>query len=122
MSKKYSVLVVDDSAAMRGVLGACLQGSEFECIAEAKDGEEGVQQFNSCKPDIVLLDVVMPGLSGVETLAKIMEQNADAVVIMASSIGTEDTIESALKLGAKNFIQKPFEQENVLDVLRSTMA
>ncbi len=120
MSKKYKVLVVDDSAAMRMLIKASLQGSEFDVVAEAKDGQEAVQSFKANAPDLMLLDIVMPGMSGVEALKQIMAFNKNAVVVMASSMGTEDAVQDALKAGAKNFLQKPIEQEALLKILRNT--
>ncbi len=120
MSKKYKVLVVDDSAAMRMLIKASLAGSEFDVVAEAKDGNEAVQSFKSNAPDLVLMDIVMPGISGVEALGHIIALDKNAVVIMASSMGTEDALQDALKAGAKNFLQKPIEQEALLTVLRNT--
>jgi two-component system chemotaxis response regulator CheY len=121
MSKKYKVLVVDDSAAMRMLITASLQDSEFDVVAAAKDGQEALQFFKDTAPDLVLLDIVMPGMSGVETLEKIMAVDKNAVVIMASSMGTDDAVQGALKAGAKNFLQKPIEQDAMLKVLRNTV-
>jgi two-component system chemotaxis response regulator CheY len=121
MSKKYKVLIVDDSAAMRMLISASLQDSEFDVVAAAKDGQEALQYFKDTAPDLVLLDIVMPGMSGVETLGHIMAIDKNAVVIMASSMGTDDAVQGALKAGAKNFLQKPIEQEAMLKVLRNTV-
>jgi len=121
MSKKYKVLVVDDSAAMRMLITASLQDSEFDVVAAAKDGQEALQFFKNTSPDLVLLDIVMPGMSGVETLGHIMAIDKNAVVIMASSMGTDDAVQGALKAGAKNFLQKPIEQDAMLKVLRNTV-
>ncbi len=122
MSKKYKVLVVDDSAAMRMLITASLQDSEFDVAAQAKNGEEALKAFRDTAPDLVLLDIVMPGMSGVETLEHIMVLNKNAVVIMASSMGTDDAVQEALKAGARNFLQKPIEQEALLKVLRTTVS
>ena len=121
MSKKYKVLIVDDSAAMRMLITATLQDSEFNVVAAAKDGREALQLFKETSPDLVLLDIVMPGMSGVETLEHIMAIDKNAVVIMASSMGTDDAVQGALKAGAKNFLQKPIEQDAMLQVLRNTV-
>ena len=122
MSKNYKILIVDDSAAMRMVITASLHGSEFELVGAAKDGLQAIELFKSTSPDLVLLDIVMPGMSGLETLAHIMALNSNAVVIMASSMGTEDSVQGALKAGAKNFLQKPIDQEGLLKVLRATVS
>ncbi len=121
MSRKYKVLVVDDSTAMRMLIKASLQDSEFDVVAEAGDGGEAVQSFKVSAPDLVLLDIVMPVMGGVEALGQIMAQDKNAVVIMVSSLGTEDAVREALKTGAKNFLQKPVEQESLLKILRNTV-
>jgi two-component system chemotaxis response regulator CheY len=122
VSGKYKVLVVDDSTAMRMLIKASLQDSEFDVVAEAKDGAEAVKSFKANAPDLVLLDIVMPGMGGVEALNQIMALDKNAVVIMASSMGTEDSVQEALKAGAKNFLQKPIEQEGLLKILRNTVS
>jgi two-component system chemotaxis response regulator CheY len=121
MSERYKVLVVDDSAAMRMLIKASLQGSEFDVVAEAKDGEDAIQNFKVSAPDLVLLDIVMPGMDGVAALKKILAMNKNAVVIMVSSMGTEDSVQEAIKAGARNFLQKPIEQEGLLKILRNTV-
>jgi len=122
MSKKYTILVVDDSAAMRMMITASLQDSEFEVVGAAKDGEQALQLFKDISPDLVLLDIIMPGMSGVETLGHIMALDKNAVVVMASSMGTEDAVQGALKAGAKNFLLKPIEQDGLLKILRTTVS
>lgn len=121
MSKKYKILIVDDSAAMRMMITAALQDSEFEVAGAAKDGLQALQLFKDTAPDLVLLDIVMPGMSGEETLEQIMALDKNAVVIMASSLGTGEAVQGALRAGAKNFLQKPIEQEGLLKVLRNTV-
>jgi len=122
MSKKYKILIVDDSTAMRMMITASLQDSEFEVVGAAKDGEQALQLFKDISPDLVLLDIIMPGMSGVETLGHIMALDKNAVVVMASSMGTEDAVQGALKAGAKNFLQKPIDQDGLLKVLRTTVS
>lgn len=121
MSKKYRILIVDDSAAMRMMISASLQDSEFEVVGAAKDGQQALQLYKDIAPDMVLLDIVMPGMSGEETLGHILALDKHAVVVMASSMGTEDAVQGALKTGAKNFLQKPIDQEGLLKVLRATV-
>jgi len=70
----------------------------------------------------VLLDIIMPGMGGVETLGHIMALDKNAVVVMASSMGTEDAVQGALKAGAKNFLLKPIDQDGLLKILRTTVS
>lgn len=122
MSKKYKILIVDDSLAMRMMLTASLQDSEFDVVGAAKDGQQALQLFKETSPDLVLLDIVMPGMSGEETLGHIMALDKNAVVVMASSMGTDDAVQGALKAGAKNFLHKPIDQDGLLRILRTTVS
>lgn len=118
MSNRVRVLAVDDSSFMLTMISAYLEGTEFEVAGTAKDGSEAVEQFRRLQPDIVLLDIVMPGQTGKETLQQILQVNPKATVVMVSSLGTEDAVTECLKAGAKNFLQKPFEQEDLVKFLR----
>lgn len=118
MSNRVRVLAVDDSSFMLTMISAYLEGTEFEVVGTAKDGSEAVEQFRRLQPDIVLLDIVMPGQTGKETLQQILQVNPKATVVMVSSLGTEDAVTECLKAGAKNFLQKPFEQEDLVKLLR----
>lgn len=119
MEKKYRVLAVDDSAFMLTMISAYLEDSEFEVASTARDGKEAVEQFKQLKPHVVLLDIVMPGQTGKETLQQILSLDTKAKVVMVSSLGTEDAVHECLKLGAKNFLQKPFEKEDLVKFLRN---
>lgn len=118
MSNAVKVLAVDDSSFMLTMISAYLEGTEFELAGTAKDGSEAIEQFRRLQPDIVLLDIVMPGQTGKETLQQILQVNPKATVVMVSSLGTEDAVTECLKAGAKNFLQKPFEQEGLVKFLR----
>lgn len=122
MEKTYKVLAVDDSAFMLTMISAYLEDSEFQIVGTARDGKEAVGKFRELKPDIVLLDIVMPGQTGKETLQQILEEDRSAKVVMVSSLGTEDAVHECLKSGAKNFLQKPFEKEELLKFLRNLVS
>ncbi len=111
------VLVVDDAAFIRGSLRVMLEGHEFEVVGEAEDGEEAVKQYVALKPDIVTMDVTMPGMDGLQALKKIKELDKNAKVVMITALGKEDTVKQAILHGAVNFIVKPFTAEGLLKVL-----
>lgn len=115
--KKIKVLAVDDSNFMLTMISAYLEGSRFELVATAKNGKEAVVQYKQQKPDVVLLDIVMPEETGIEALEKLLAVDGKACVVMVSSLGTEQAVLDCLKKGAKNFLQKPFEQEGLLALL-----
>lgn len=115
------ILIADDSAFMRTVLKDIVSQSNWKDvqIIEASDGEEAISKFNLEKPDLVLLDIVMPKKDGIEVLKQI-GSSAHAVVIV-SSVGQEKTIEEAKSLGAKQYIVKPFDAKEVIDTLNKLL-
>ncbi len=115
---KVKVLAVDDSKTMLAMLSAQLRDSSFEVIATASSGLEAVEKFKELKPQLVLLDVVMPELTGIDTLERLLNVDTTACVVMVSSIGTEATVKDCLKRGAKSYIQKPLQKDNVLAHLK----
>ena len=111
---KVKVLAVDDSKTMLAMLSAQLRDSNFEIIATASSGLEAVEKFRELKPQLVLLDVVMPEMTGIDTLGRLLNVDTNACVVMVSSIGTEATVQDCLKRGAKSYLQKPLQKDNVL--------
>ncbi|MCW8985059.1 MAG: response regulator [Thermoanaerobaculales bacterium] len=111
-------MTVDDSAAILTIIAAYLEDSEFEVIAAERDGIMAVERFAQERPDIVLLDLIMPGQSGVETLGRILAIDPDAFVVIVSSLGTEDAVHECLTSGARSFLQKPFTKDDFIDFMR----
>ena len=115
---KWRVMTVDDSAAILTIIAAYLEDSEFEVIAAERDGIMAVERFAQERPDIVLLDLIMPGQSGVETLGRILAIDPDAFVVIVSSLGTEDAVHECLTSGARSFLQKPFTRDDFIEFMR----
>ena len=115
---KVTVLAIDDSKTMLAMLSAQLRDSNFEIIATASSGLEAVEKFRELKPQLVLLDVVMPEMTGIDTLGRLLNVDTTACVVMVSSIGTEATVKECLKRGAKSYLQKPLQKDNVLAHLK----
>lgn len=116
-----TVLVTDDSVTTYLQLKRILEqpSSEFQVVDHATSGEDAVQKFEKHRPTIVLMDIVMPGMGGVQAIKNILAIDKDAKVVVVSSLGgVRDKVVDALAAGAKNVIVKPFEAEKVLDVLR----
>lgn len=116
------VMTVDDSAAILTIIAAYLEGSEFEVVASERDGRKAVNTFREIKPDIVLLDLIMPGQSGMETLEQLLAIDPDATVVIVSSLGTESAVHDCLTTGAKSFLQKPFSRDDFLSFMRDIAA
>ena len=118
-TKKVKVLAVDDSKTMLAMISAQLKGSDFEVVATASSATEALEKYTQHKPHLVLLDIVMPEVTGVDTLQRLLDADASACVVMVSSLGTIDAVQDCLKKGAKSFLQKPFQREGMLTQLKN---
>lgn len=112
-------LIADDSVTMRKILSNILSSANFDVVGVAENGVEAVKLAEELSPDFVFLDVVMPEMDGIEALKQIIKTNPSTNVIMASSVGTEETLKQALELGAKNFIQKPYDADSVITTINN---
>lgn len=114
---KLKVLICDDSMLVRRQLRTMLE-EEFDCeVVEAGNGEAAVAQYKNEHPNLVFMDIVMPKCDGLEALKLIRQVDPKARVIMISSTGTSEKLIQALKLGATDFIQKPYEKEQIAKAL-----
>ena len=115
------ILVADDSSYMRGVIKKILKTGGYTEIVEAPDGEAAVGMYRSERPDVVLLDIVMPVKSGIDALREIRAADPDARVVMVSAVGQEVIIKEALGMGASGFIIKPFDETQVQDMVKKVL-
>ncbi|HIY21330.1 MAG TPA: response regulator [Candidatus Flavonifractor merdigallinarum] len=120
MPKK--IMVVDDSRIVQLQLQKILSGTEYEVIACCQSGEDALEQYGKVNPDLVTMDILMPGMDGLETARMILKEDPKARVLMVSSLAYDDTINEAHKIGAKGFVYKPFEREQVLASLQQAFA
>jgi len=104
---------------MRLVIKQLLINLGHEVIGEAKDGLEALKLYMEDKPDVVLLDLVMPKFDGKKTLKKLLQVDENAAVVICSSLGSEGDIEFCLRAGAKFYLQKPYEVEGIKTALNS---
>ena len=118
----HRTLIVDDTVLIRRMLAQILGGTEFEVIDVAADGQEAIEKFSELSPDFVLMDVMMPGISGIEAVRQIIAHDPTAQVVMCSAYGEESVVNEALNAGAIDFIQKPFIADDVLETLRDVAA
>lgn len=112
------VLIVDDAAYIRLSIRKILESSDFNVVGEAENGFEAIKKYEMLKPDIVTMDINMPGMDGVQTLYEIKKHDAEAKVVMISALGHEEWVRKAVRGGAKKFIVKPFNADYVLDTLK----
>lgn len=110
---KRSVLVVDDEEAMREILCRILQREVYECVA-ASSGKEALEKAAVQDFDVVLLDILMPGLSGVDVLRRLVERHPRPQVIMVTSAVDIDMIQEVMRLGACDYVVKPFNTHDLL--------
>lgn len=112
------ILIVDDSNFMLNVLKNVLKNLDIDEIYTANDGTEAVQIYKDERPDLVLLDIVMDNMGGIEALEQIQDYDQDAKVLMISAVGQQETVKEALEKGAEGFIKKPFENQKVQEKIK----
>ena len=110
---KVNILIIDDEIDLCQSLSELLEGEEGYKVSIANSGEEGLAKITEEIPDLVLLDIKMPGINGVETLEKIKAIDKDTLVIMLTAYQTVDSAIKSMKLGAYDYITKPFEFEKL---------
>lgn len=116
------LMVVDDSRVVLFQMQRLLEDTEFEIAGYCRDGEEALEQYGMLQPDIVTMDIIMPGMDGLETAKALLEDNPEAKIIMVSSLAYDGTIREAEGLGVKAFVYKPFEKSDFLDALEKVAA
>lgn len=115
------ILVVDDAAFMRMMVKDALTKNGFTDIIEASDGSIACSLFESEKPDLVIMDITMPNKTGIEALRDIKAADASAKVIMCSAMGQEAMVVEAIKLGALDFIVKPFKPDRIIQAVSKVL-
>lgn len=112
------ILIVDDSVFMRMILKNTLTKNGFNDIVEARNGLEAIEAFQRYKPDLVFLDIIMPENDGINALKRILDIDKDAEVVMLTAVGQEESRKECLRLGAVDYIVKPFGEQRVVEVLQ----
>ena len=115
------ILLVDDAAFMRKVVKDGLSKAGYTDLHEAVDGADAVEKYNALKPDLVLMDITMPNMDGLEALKAIRAKDSGANVVMCSAMGQESMVMDAVRSGAKDFIVKPFKPDRVLKTVSTIL-
>ncbi len=110
-------MIVDDSLFQRKSLTRLVTQLGWHVIAEASNGREAVELYQRERPDVVLMDLLMPEMEGTDAVGKIMEGDKDAKIVVVSSLGYDEIVDKALSLGAKQFITKPVDFSEAADKL-----
>ena len=116
------VLVVDDAAFMRKVVSDALTSGGHEVVGEAGNGNEAVARYQELQPELTTLDITMPEKDGLAALAEIIAINPSARVLMCSALGQESKVIDSIKLGAKDFVVKPFQPPRLLEAVGKALA
>ena len=119
MGKK--ILLVDDAAFMRKMIKDTLSKNGYTDIFEAVDGADAVEKYGEVGPDLVIMDITMPNMDGLEALKAIRAKDGNANVVMCSAMGQESMVMDAVRSGAKDFIVKPFKPDRVLKTVTSIL-
>ena len=115
------VMVCEDAAFMRMVIKDILVKNGYEIAAEAENGLKAVERYPEAKPDLVLMDITMPEIDGIEAVRRIKALDPNANVIMCSAMGQQAMVIEAIQAGAKDFIVKPFQANRVLEAVRKVI-
>lgn len=111
------ILIVDDSRTSRKMLRSILESNGHEIIDEAVNGQEGVQKYQALKPEVVTMDITMPIVDGVEALKMIKALDSNAKIVMVTAAGQKNKMIECIKAGANEFLTKPFDQKEIIDVI-----
>ena len=116
-----NILICDDAAFMRMMIKDILTKNGYTVIGEAENGAKAVEKYAEMKPDLVLMDITMPEMDGIQALKKIKEADPSATVIMCSAMGQQAMVIESIQSGAKDFIVKPFQADRVLEAVRKVV-
>ena len=119
---KKRVMVVDDSQVMMLQIKKLLEGSEFEVAAYCENGEEAIARYEEVRPDVVTMDIIMPGIDGLEAAQVLMCEHEEARVVVISSLGDEEMLQEVYGIGAQGVLFKPITREALLGALKRALA
>ena len=116
-----NILVCDDAAFMRMMIKDILTKNGYTVAGEAENGIKAVEKYIELKPDLVLMDITMPEMDGIQALKKIKEADAAASVIVCSAMGQQAMVIESIQSGAKDFIVKPFQADRVIEAVKKVV-
>jgi len=119
---QQKVIIADDAKFMRVMLRDILEDLGCDVVAEAANGHQAVQRFLELAPDLVMLDISMPDMNGIEACRSILQHDPAARVIMVSALGQRDEVLASIRTGATDFVIKPFDIERVEEALHKLQA
>lgn len=120
--ENLTFLVVDDALFMRTVIKKMLTEAGYNVVGEAGNGKQAIEMAKALKPDIIILDITMPEMDGIQAIDGILEVIPHTKIIMCSAMGQQSRVVEAIKKGAKDFIVKPFDKTRVLQAIQNVMS
>jgi len=114
-------LIVDDAAFMRMMIKDILSKNGYQVVGEAENGIKAIEKYAELKPDLVIMDITMPEMDGIEAVKRIRAADPGATIVMCSAMGQQAMVIEAIQAGAKDFIVKPFQPERVLEAVNKVL-
>jgi len=115
------ILVVDDAQFMRMMLKNILSGAGYEVVGEGENGVQAIEKYKDLKPDMVIMDMIMPEMGGIDAVREIVKLDPAAKVLMCSAMGQQALVVEAIQVGARDFIVKPFQPAGVLEAVAKAL-
>lgn len=115
------LMIVDDSRVAEMQMEKLLEGTGYEVAAFCQNGEEAIARYGEVQPDLVTMDIIMPGMDGMETSEAILKKYPEARIVMVSSLAFDDTIHESEDIGVKGFVYKPFDKEHLLKTFEEVL-
>ncbi|KMT22009.1 response regulator [Clostridium cylindrosporum] len=115
------ILIVDDSPMIHSIIKRALEPNGFVVCGCAKNGKQGIEQFNELNPDLITMDITMPIMDGLCASREIMNINPNANILMLSAMGDEEVMSEAKGIGVKHFLKKPFKEDEMLEAVRNIL-
>ena len=116
-----NILIVDDAAFMRMMIKDILTKNNYVVVGEAENGAKAIEKYKELNPDLVMMDITMPEMDGIQALKAIKGAVPDAKIIMSSAMGQQAMVIEAIQAGAKDFIVKPFQPDRVLEAVKKVI-
>ncbi|ADL68956.1 MULTISPECIES: response regulator [Thermoanaerobacterium] len=115
------IMIVDDAAFMRMMIKDIITKNNLGSVIEAEDGSVAVEKYNQEKPDLVLMDITMPEMDGIQAVRQIVKKDPNAKIVMCSAMGQQAMVIEAIQAGAKDFIVKPFQPDRVIEAVKKML-
>lgn len=115
------ILIVDDAAFMRMMIKDILSKNGYEIAGEAENGARAIEKYKELTPDLVIMDITMPEVDGIQAVKEIRKSNPDSKIIMCSAMGQQAMVIESIQAGARDFIVKPFQAERVVEAVKKVL-